>query len=270
MKRIKLILVCGAVLALTGLTTLLVAAGAQRDATAIVRSVFGDVTYQPAGSGTFMPLRANAELGQKTVIKAGAGASAYLQVNGYVSMVKVTESTTMTLKTMTTTGPGYAADTSTDLKLDGGTIMGNVRKLSANSDYKVTVPNGMAGIRGTDFQVTVFVQPNGAGAITVTFTSVTGLLFCQVNPPAGTTPEQASKMLDTGESWTVTGNMDGTTLSLGTVGLLTPIELAALRDYFRKFPPFPFPFRPLPPHLPPWIPPNPTPSDIGGGHGPHF
>ena len=184
MKRIKLILVCGLVLALTGLATLLVAAGAQRDGKATVRSVVGDVTYQMDGVGPFLPLRANMDLTPKTVLKSAPGGSAYLQVNGYISIIKMTESTTMTLAMMTASGPGLDADTSTDLKLDGGEILGQVRKLSANSDYKVTVPNGVAGVRGTDIGVKVVVGPNGA--ITVTFTSVTGLLFCQVNAPAGT------------------------------------------------------------------------------------
>ena len=61
---------------------------------------------------------------------------------------------------MTASGRAPDADTSTDLKLDGGEILGQVRKLSANSDYKVTVPNGVAGVRGTDFGVKVVVGPN--------------------------------------------------------------------------------------------------------------
>lgn len=106
MKRIKLILVCGLVLALTGLATLLVAAGAQRDGKATVRSVVGDVTYQMDGVGPFLPLRANMDLTPKTVLKSAPGGSAYLQVNGYISIIKMTESTTMTLAMMTaSTGP---------------------------------------------------------------------------------------------------------------------------------------------------------------------
>jgi len=234
MKRIKLILVCGLVLALAGLTTLLVAAGAPRGTKATVRSVVGDVTYQAEGSGPFLPLRVNQELTEKTVLKSGPGANAYLQVNGFTSTVRLAESTTVTLATMTATGPGLAADTSTDLKLDGGSLLGSVRKLSANSDYKVSVPNGVAGIRGTDFQVSVNIQANGT--ITIVFTSVTGTVFCQVNPPAGSTAAAASRTLTTGQSWTVTGTATvtatGTTYTtspLVPVVNLTPAENAALQ-----------------------------------------
>lgn len=147
------------------------------------------------------------------------------------------------------------------MKLDGGEILGQVRKLSANSDYKVTVPNGVAGVRGTDIGVKVVVGPNGA--ITVTFTSVTGLLFCQVNAPAGTPQDQASRMLTSGQSWTVTGNLAGVTLTLGTVRPLTPGELAGFNNGFRP-PPVIGPVNvtaPPPPPPPTVVPPNTNPSN---------
>ncbi|MGD0413349.1 MAG: FecR domain-containing protein [Verrucomicrobiota bacterium] len=269
MKRTKLILVCGLVLALTGLTTLLVAAGAQKDQKAIVRSVVGDVQYQVDGMGPFLALRVNMELNPKTVLKSGRGASAYLQVNGVTSVVKLTENTTVTLSTMTATGPGLDADKSTDLKLDGGTILGQVKKLSANSDYKVTVPNGVAGIRGTDFQVTVTVQN---GTVTVTFTSQTGTIFCQVTPAAGQTQEQSSRTLTSGQSWTVTGTVPVaggpvTTVSLGIVGTVSVADLATFRTVFNPPPVIVTtvtvtPTAPPPP--PVHVPVNNNPSTVGG------
>jgi ferric-dicitrate binding protein FerR (iron transport regulator) len=270
MKRTKLILVCGLVLALTGLTTLLVAAGAQRDQKAIVRSVVGDVQYQVDGVGPFFALKVNMELNPKTVLKSARGASAYLQVNGLTSTVKLDENTTVTLATMTATGPGLDADKSTDLKLDGGTILGSVKKLSANSDYKVTVPNGVAGIRGTDFQVTVTVLN---GTLTVTFTSHTGTIFCQVNPIAGQPPESSSKTLTSGQSWTVTGTVPVaggpvTTVSLGTVTIVSAADLAIYNNGWRPPPPVvttPVTAAPTAPPPPPvYVPPSTNPSTSGG------
>jgi hypothetical protein len=270
MKRTKLILVCGLVLALTGLTTLLVAAGAQKDKTANVRSVVGDVQYQVDGMGPFFALKVNMELNPKTVLKSGRGASAYLQVNGLTSVVKLTENTTVTLATMTATGPGRDADTSTDLKLDGGTILGSVKKLSANSDYKVTVPNGVAGIRGTDFQVTVTVLN---GTATVTFTSVTGTIVCQVNPIAGQPPGTSSRTLTSDQSWTVTVNVPVTggpvtTLSLGTVTILSPADIAMFISGFVPPPPVVTTGTVAPTTAPPpppvYVPPSTNPSTSGG------
>jgi hypothetical protein len=237
MKRIKLILVCGLVLALTGLTTLVVAGGGPREMHATVRSVVGNVTYQVDGVGPFLPLKVNMDLNQNTVLKSGPGASAYLQVNGFTSTVKLTDNTTMTLAKMMATGTGADADSTTNLKLDGGTILGKVKKLSANSDYSVTVPNGTAGIRGTDFQVTVTFT--GGGNFTVQFTSVTGTLVCQVSLPTGQTGVD-TRTLTTGQTWTVTG----TTSTVGptTTLVITPpaptpaAVLASITAAFNTFP----------------------------------
>ena len=262
MKRIKLILVCGLVLALTGLTTLVVAAGAQRDTKAIVRSVHGDVTYQADGAGPFLPLKVNTELHQKTVLKSGPGADAYLQVNGYTSTVKLGENTTVTLAVMTAMGPGSNADTSTDLKLDGGALLGMVKKLSANSEYRVVVPCGVAGVRGTDFQVTVTYQGNGN--FTVVFTSVTGTIVCQVRLAPGVMG-QDRQTLNTGESWTVTAS--GTTvLTVNQPQTLSASALAALNLAITTLGPLPTPpaTTPPPPSPPTVTPPNTSGSQTGG------
>ncbi|MGA2556915.1 MAG: FecR domain-containing protein [Verrucomicrobiota bacterium] len=218
MKRIKSILICGLVLALTGVASLVVAAGGDWNTKAIVRAIHGKVSYK-AGGGDWMPLKVNQELSPGTQLKTDPGSEAYLQVNGFASTVKLTENTTVTLSKMMQMGSFFSPDSSTDLKLDGGKVLGSVRKLSANSDYKVTVPNGVAGIRGTDFEVTVTVESNGA--LSITFTSVTGTVFCQVTVAPGT-PGQSSQTLTTGQSWTVTG-----TVANGITTLNSPITMPA-------------------------------------------
>jgi len=235
-----LILACGLTLAVTGLTTLLVAAGASRDASATVRSVIGTATYQGPDGGDFKPLKVNQILTPGTTVKSGANSAVYMSVNGLTSTVKVTENTTMTLTSMLMLP---ANDSSTTLKLDGGTLLGSVRKLSANSDYKVTVPNGVAAIRGTDWQVSVALNP-ATGTYTITFTSVTGTIVCQVTPPPGAVGGPGGRgggpvirTLNTGQSWTVTATITTTvvgqppvvtTISIGAVMELSDQQLAAL------------------------------------------
>lgn len=259
MKQIKTILVCGLVLALTGLTTMLVAAGGERHTKAIVRSVHGKVQYQTEG-GQWKPLRVNQELTEGTLMKSEAGADAYLQVNGLTSTVKLTESTTITLKKMLATGAGMSADTSTDLKLDDGTVLGSVRKLSANSDYQVTVPNGVAGIRGTDFEVKV-VQTS-PGNYVVTFTSVTGQIQCQATVTQGVlggpvTGSVVVKNLQTGQSWTPGPACTAEVLQV------TADVINAFNNAFQPPPVTP----PAPPPPSQYIPPSPTGGGSGGGQG---
>jgi hypothetical protein len=175
----------------------------------------------------------------------------------------VEENTTMVLTKMSLMGE----DTTTTLQLDGGTLLGSVRKVSANSDYQVLVPGGVAAIRGTDWQVTV--TDNGNGNFTVTFTSVSGTVFCQVTLAPGT-GGQSSANLTTGQSWTVSGT--GLLITkVNPVGIVPPNAFAALEEAIKEligiiWPPGPGRRGP-PPWVPQPIPPNPNPSETGGGRG---
>jgi hypothetical protein len=262
MKRIKLILVCGLTLAMTGLTMLLVAAGAPGSSTAIVKDLQGNVTYQPKAGGGFKPLKTNQELQEGDSVKTGPGGTAYLSVNGKTSAVKVEENTTMVLTKMSLMGE----DTTTTLQLDGGTLLGSVRKVSANSEYKVLVPGGVAAIRGTDWKVTVTYQ--GSGNFTVTFASGSGTVYCQVTLAPGV-PGQNTQNLTTGQSWTVSGSGNLITV-VGTPGLLPPAAFKALEDAIEELLRIVFPPPPpggggrRPPVIPQPVPPGTNPSQTGG------
>ena len=261
MKRIKLILVCGLTLAMTGLTMLLVAAGAPGTGTANVKSVKGSVTYKVPG-GDFKPLSVNQDLAEGATVRTGPGGMAYLSVNGKTSAVRVEENTTMVLTKMFMAGE----DTTTTLQLDGGTLLGSVRKVSANSDYKVLVPGGVAAIRGTDWKVTVTYQ--GSGNFTVTFTSGAGTVYCSVTLAPGV-PGQNTQNLTTGQTWTVSGTGNLIT-AVSMPGLLPPAAFKALEDAIEELVTIIFPPQPpgegghRPPNIPPPVPPGTNPSQLGG------
>src|SRR6266705_3145416 len=64
------------------------------------------------------------------------------------------------------------ADTVTDTQLDlrAGHIFGTVKKMSASSKYEIKLPNGVAGIRGTCYDLWVtglFRIGNGSGVISL-------------------------------------------------------------------------------------------------------
>lgn len=143
----------------------------------IVRSVHGDATC--ATDSLFKPLRVSMELPAGTIIKTGKGSDTFIQVNGLTSTIKVAEDSLMELTRMDAYGKGLSANTETVLTLKRGTILGSVRKLSANSRYEVHTPNGVAKVHGTDFSVSVTALPTGKDQ--VIFTSITGQLQVSAN-----------------------------------------------------------------------------------------
>src|SRR5947207_9917358 len=71
------------------------------------------------------------------------------------NFVRVWENSLLGLDKLNTmdTGADVVSDTQLDLK--AGHIFGSVKKLSAASRYEVKIPNGVAGIRGTVYDLTV-------------------------------------------------------------------------------------------------------------------
>ena len=56
---------------------------------------------------------------------------------------------------LTRTDTGADVVTETQLDLQAGHIFGSVKKMSAASKYEVKIPNGVAGIRGTVYDISV-------------------------------------------------------------------------------------------------------------------
>lgn len=187
---------CGLVLAFAGVASLVVAEGTGHANTATVRSIHGTATYTVPG-GQAMPLRPNMELDENTLIETGPDTVVDLTVNGRTSTVRITASTKVTLKTMEDLGAG---DSETMLDLKDGQILGSVKKISKASKYEISTPRGVAGIRGTDFAVTVTQQANGL--YSVTFTSVTGTVICVSDVTIAGTVTPVTKVLVNGQSWT--------------------------------------------------------------------
>ncbi|SPE54584.1 conserved exported hypothetical protein [Verrucomicrobia bacterium] len=82
------------------------------------------------------------------------------------NVVRIYANTALGVDKLTTmdTGAGPVSDTQLDLK--AGHIFGSVKKMSAASKYEVKIPNGVAGIRGTTYDLT------SDGVIRVTVGSV--------------------------------------------------------------------------------------------------
>jgi FecR protein len=118
-------------------------------------------------------------LGNKiaTHIQSAAGMIAQASdpnVRGLVSFKAVAEQnairmygdTVLAVDKLTAADTGVDAVSDTELDLRQGKIFGNVKKLSAASQFLIKIPNGVAGVRGTTFVL------SADGTLTVTDGSV--------------------------------------------------------------------------------------------------
>ncbi len=69
------------------------------------------------------------------------------------NMVRLTGDTMMAIDKLTVSDTGLDAVSDTELDLKQGRIFCSVRKLSAASQYLIKIPNGIAGVRGTLFEI---------------------------------------------------------------------------------------------------------------------
>lgn len=160
-----------------------------------VQSIRGSAKYS-LGGGVWVPLKTGTTLKPGALIQTAAESIVDLYMGENGPVLRVTPNTTVGLEKMAFAGKGADGVVETRLDLKNGTIIGNVKKLAKASKYEIKTPNGVAGIRGTDFVVTAKLLPDGT--YEVTFTSVDGTLV--VAAIVNGNPETV--VLNSGESWT--------------------------------------------------------------------
>jgi len=69
------------------------------------------------------------------------------------NMVRMTGDTVLLIDQLVITDTGLDSVYSTELDLKHGRIIASVKKLSAASQYFIKIPNGVAGVRGTLFEI---------------------------------------------------------------------------------------------------------------------
>ena len=79
----------------------------------------------------------------------------YVVYNAKVSqnVIRMYGNTVLAINKLTSNNTGADVVGDTELDLRAGKIFGNVKKLSAMSEFEVKIPNGVAGIRGTEFTI---------------------------------------------------------------------------------------------------------------------
>jgi hypothetical protein len=160
---------CGVALAMVSTLT----AQTSDESSAKVVRLKGDARYS-TGNNVWQPLKVGDIVRPGTIIQTasnsrldlavGAGApgvsqggapSAMLSYrpSSEQNMVRIWENTLLGVDRMTETHTGADVVTETQLDLKAGRITGTVKKMSAASKYEVKIPNGVAGIRGTVYDI---------------------------------------------------------------------------------------------------------------------
>jgi hypothetical protein len=167
----KLIAYGVAMLAITLMADL--QAQSMKQGKAEVKALKGTAKYS-SGGGVWVPLKVGTVLRPGASIQTGADSYVDLFLDQNGPLVRVTAETTMGIDKLNYDGSGSDSVIDTQLDLQSGRIVGRVKKLASASKYQIKLPNGVAGIRGTDYDV--FVRPLGNNKWEIRVTSVTGTL----------------------------------------------------------------------------------------------
>jgi hypothetical protein len=167
-----------------------------------VKVVIGTAYFSAAPGAAMEPLKEGIVLGPGATIKTTDASVVDLFLGKSAGMVRVTQNTTLALDRLTIADTG--ADTVVEIQLNvpEGTILGNVEKLATASKFEIKVPNGVAGIRGTQFRISssslivltkgslvfVYVAPGAKDPVPYTLVAPPGVYF---SPIEGVKPAPA-------------------------------------------------------------------------------
>jgi FecR protein len=138
--------------------------------------VAGAVSYS-LGNDQWTPLVAGKILPAGAVIRTDFNGSVDI-VLGKQNVVRLTPNTTLAIDKLTIVDTGADTVSDTELDLRKGKIFASVKKLTAASQYLIKLPNGIAGVRGTEFSL-------GADGKLVVLQSSGGGVVISVVPPSG-------------------------------------------------------------------------------------
>src|SRR5882672_823905 len=112
---------------------------------------------------------------------AGGGDAMFYQPSSEQNIVRVTGNSILAIDKLTSLETGADVVTETQLDLRAGKIFGNVKKMSAASKYEVKIPNGVAGIRGTIYQISADgVVQVLVGSVVIAYVGPDGTVVTQV------------------------------------------------------------------------------------------
>jgi hypothetical protein len=190
------LIACAVALAVVSTLT---AQSADQSAARVVR-LKGAAQYK-IGNGDWRPLKVGDVLREGTVIQTAGNSHVDFLLGGAAAavarpvvsdmvayrptaeqnIVRVWENTLMGIDRLTEMQTGADVVTETQLDLKAGRISGSVKKMSAASKYEVKLPIGVAGIRGTIFDITAEgVIKVFSGSVVLGYTGPNGSTLTQL------------------------------------------------------------------------------------------
>ena len=137
-----------------------------RDAGSYVDLAFGESTGTVIAPTAATPLALTAP---------GKGGTTSFKQTAQQNTVRVMENTVLGIDKLSVMETGADVVTDTQLDLKSGRVIGNVKKMSAASRYEIKLPNGVAGIRGTVYDISADGTVRVAsGSVVVSFVDAQG------------------------------------------------------------------------------------------------
>jgi hypothetical protein len=180
-----------------------------------------------AGGSTTIPVSFNPSYA--TPPAAGGGGGGGVEPAITQNIVRLWENTVFGVDKLTSQDTGANMVTDTQLDLKAGHILGAVKKMAPASRYEIKLPNGVAGIRGTVYEINLLLSPAPATRhISPTYSVYSGgpmvLSLLKDTGSSGNPPPSApveTIVLDAGKTYTL------------DTGLLTDIPQSVINRILR-------------------------------------
>jgi hypothetical protein len=119
--------------------------------TGIDQGTYVDLVLGEGSDGSVTPVVYNPSAATSASPSSGSSYAPKAEQN----VVRITENSMMGIDKLTSMNTGADVVTETQLDLKAGRILGTVKKMSATSRYEIKLPNGVAGIRGSTYDVDI-------------------------------------------------------------------------------------------------------------------
>ena len=146
---------------------------------AVVRSIRGQAQY--AEGGNWLQLKEGQILKPGSTVRTANESQVDLFMDDNGPVVRLVENTTLGIDKLNFTATGVDTVIETQLDLKSGRILGIVKKMAHDSKYEIKTPNGVAGIRGTEYDITATsVVRVITGSLVVVYVKNDGTVVTQV------------------------------------------------------------------------------------------